>query len=386
MQFNYLPATAEPDDEPAVINLVDTPGHADFSEDTYRVLTAVDAAVMLIDAAKGLEPQTLKLFQVCRHRGIPVITVINKWDRPGRTPLELIDEISERIGLLPTPLFFPVGIAGDFRGLLDRRTGRYIHFTRTAGGATIAPEELMDADAASAREEQAWTEAVEESELLTEMGQDHDQELFLGGQTSPMIFASAMLNFGVRQLLETLVELAPSPVARAGIDGEVREPTDPFSAVVFKVQAGMDSSHRDRLAFMRIVSGEFERGMVVTHAQTGKPFATKYAQAVFGRDRSTVDTAFPGDVVGLVNATALRPATHCTTTRAFSSRPSPRLRPSTSRRCVPPPPTSTSSSARVWTSSTVKASCRCCATSCAATPHRFLPPSVRCSSRSSPPA
>lgn len=244
----------------------------------------------------------------------------------------------------------------------------------------------MDADAASAREEQAWTEAVEESELLTEMGQDHDQELFLGGQTSPMIFASAMLNFGVRQLLETLVELAPSPVARAGIDGEVREPTDPFSAVVFKVQAGMDSSHRDRLAFMRIVSGEFERGMVVTHAQTGKPFATKYAQAVFGRDRSTVDTAFPGDVVGLVNATALRPATHCTTTRAFSSRPSPRLRPSTSRRCVPPPPTSTSSSARVWTSSTVKASCRCCATSCAATPHRFLPPSVRCSSRSSPPA
>ncbi|MGC4933883.1 peptide chain release factor 3 [Gordonia sp. DT30] len=307
LQFNYLPAGSAPGAEPTVINLVDTPGHADFSEDTYRVLTAVDAAVMLIDAAKGLEPQTLKLFQVCRHRGIPVITVINKWDRPGRTPLELIDEISERIGLLPTPLFFPVGIAGDFRGLLDRRSGRYIHFTRTAGGATIAPEEVMDADAASAREGQAWTEAVEESELLTEMGQDHDQELFLGGQTSPMIFASAMLNFGVRQLLETLVELAPAPAGRAGVDGTVREPTDPFSAVVFKVQAGMDSSHRDRLAFMRIVSGEFERGMVVTHAQTGKPFATKYAQAVFGRDRSTVDTAYPGDVVGLVNATALAP-------------------------------------------------------------------------------
>ena len=312
LQFNYTadatPTTpADDPDVPHVINLVDTPGHSDFSEDTYRVLTAVDAAVMLIDAAKGLEPQTLKLFQVCRHRGIPVITVINKWDRPGRTPLELIDEITERIGLIPTPLYFPVGIAGDFRGLLDRRTGQYIRFTRTAGGAKIAPEEILDAAAAEQREGQEWATAVEESELLSEMGQDHDEEMFLAGQTSPMIFGSAMLNFGVRQLLESLVEMAPAPAARIDVDGGDRTPTDPVSAVVFKVQAGMDASHRDRLAFMRIVSGEFERGMVVTHAQTGKPFATKYAQAVFGRDRSTVDRAFPGDVVGLVNATALAP-------------------------------------------------------------------------------
>ncbi|GAB19417.1 peptide chain release factor 3 [Gordonia effusa NBRC 100432] len=312
LQFNYTasqsPTTpADDPDNPHVINLVDTPGHADFSEDTYRVLTAVDAAVMLIDAAKGLEPQTLKLFQVCRHRGIPVITVVNKWDRPGRTPLELIDEISERIGLIPTPLFVPVGIAGDFRGLLDRRTGEYVRFSRTAGGAKIAPEEILDADTAADREGDEWTSAIEESELLSEMGQDHDQELFLAGETSPMIFTSAMLNFGVRQLLEALVELAPAPAGRADIDDSVREVTEPFSAVVFKVQAGMDSSHRDRLAYMRIVSGEFERGMVVTHAQTGKPFATKYAQAVFGRDRSTVDTAYPGDVVGLVNAMALAP-------------------------------------------------------------------------------
>jgi len=312
LQFNYTPtglANDDPDPSalPNVINLVDTPGHADFSEDTYRVLTAVDAAVMLIDAAKGLEPQTLKLFQVCRHRGIPVITVVNKWDRPGQTPLELIDEISERIGLTPTPLYVPVGIAGDFRGLYDRRSGKYIKFSRTAGGAKIAPEELLDAETAAATEADAWTAAVEESELLSEMGQDHDQELFLAGETSPMIFTSAMLNFGVRQLLEALVSYAPAPAGRADVDGTVREVTDPFSAVVFKVQAGMDSSHRDRLAYMRIVSGEFERGMVVTHAQTGRPFATKYAQAVFGRDRSTVDTAFPGDVVGLVNATALAP-------------------------------------------------------------------------------
>ncbi|OCF87938.1 peptide chain release factor 3 [Nocardia brasiliensis] len=308
LQFNYR---AEGADEDSVINLVDTPGHSDFSEDTYRVLTAVDAAVMLIDAAKGLEPQTLKLFQVCRHRGIPVITVINKWDRPGQAPLELLDEINERIGLTPTPLFLPVGIAGDFRGLLRRgeegAPREYIHFTRTAGGATIAPEESLTPAQAEAREGAAWTTAVEESELLSATGQDHDQELFLAGQTSPVIYASAMLNFGVRQLLETLVSLAPAPGARADVNGKERETTEPFSAVVFKVQAGMDAAHRDRLAFMRIVSGEFERGMVVTHAQTGRPFATKYALTVFGRERTTVDTAYPGDVVGLVNATALAP-------------------------------------------------------------------------------
>jgi peptide chain release factor 3 len=307
LQFEYRSASGVN----AVINLVDTPGHSDFSEDTYRVLTAVDAAVMLIDAAKGLEPQTLKLFQVCRHRGIPVITVINKWDRPGRAPLELLDEIDERIGLTPTPLFLPVGIAGDFRGLLrrgeDGEATEYIRFTRTAGGATIAPEESLDPDTAAAREGEAWTEATEESELLSASGQDHDQEMFLAGQTSPVIYASAMLNFGVRQLLEALVSLAPSPRPRPDVKGDQREVTAPFSAVVFKVQAGMDAAHRDRLAFMRIVSGTFERGMVVTHAQTGKPFATKYALTVFGRDRTTVEDAYPGDVVGLVNATALAP-------------------------------------------------------------------------------
>jgi peptide chain release factor 3 len=310
LQFNYH-SSETPDEQINVINLVDTPGHSDFSEDTYRVLTAVDAAVMLIDAAKGLEPQTLKLFQVCRHRGIPVITVINKWDRPGQTPLELLDEISERIGLTPTPLYWPVGIAGDFRGLLrrgeDGEAREYVRFTRTAGGAKIAPEEVMDADAALAKEGSEWETAAEESELLSATGQDHDQEMFLAGQTSPVIFASAMLNFGVRQILDTLVELAPPPRGREDLSGKPREVTDPFSAVVFKVQAGMDTAHRDRLAFMRIVSGVFERGMVVTHAQTGKPFTTKYAQTVFGRERSTVESAFPGDVVGLVNATALAP-------------------------------------------------------------------------------
>jgi len=289
----------------AVVNLVDTPGHSDFSEDTYRVLTAVDAAVMLIDAAKGLEPQTLKLFQVCRHRGIPVITVINKWDRPGQAPLELLDEIATRIGLEPTPVYWPVGIAGDFRGLLDRRTGDYTRFTRTAGGAHIAPQEQLSAIAAAEREGDAWAVAVEESELLAATGADHDEDRFLAGQTSPVLFSSAVLNFGVAQLLDLLIDLAPPPRARLDVDAHPREVTDPFSAVVFKVQAGLDAAHRDRLAYMRVVSGVFERGMVVTNAATGKPFTTKYAQSVFGRDRSTVDIAYPGDVVGLVNALSL---------------------------------------------------------------------------------
>ncbi|WP_442891557.1 peptide chain release factor 3 [Dietzia sp.] len=316
---------------PYVINLVDTPGHADFSEDTYRVLTAVDAAVMLIDAAKGLEPQTLKLFRVCKQRGIPIITVINKWDRPGQSPLELMDEISEEIGLVPTPLYMPVGIAGDFRGLLRRgpegEASEYIEFTRTAGGSTIAPETHYTPDAAKAAEGEAWDTAVEESELLAAMGQDHDEELYLAGETSPVIFASAMLNFGVHQILDALIDLAPPPAARETVTETEREVTDDFSAVVFKVQAGMDAAHRDRLAFMRVVSGEFDRGMVVTHAQTGKPFTTKYALTVFGRDRTTVETAYPGDVVGLVNATALAPGDTLFTGKKVQFQPIPQFAP-----------------------------------------------------------
>jgi peptide chain release factor 3 len=290
----------------AVVNLLDTPGHADFSEDTYRVLAAVDCAVMLLDAAKGLEPQTMKLFDVCKHRGIPIITFVNKWDRPGLEALQLMDEIRDRTGLEPTPLTWPVGIAGDFQGVLDRSTGEFIRFTRTAGGATIAPEERLPAAAARERQPEYWQTAVEESDLLTEMGQVHEQSTFLDGITTPVLFGSAVLNFGVHQLLETLLELAPPPGPRPDVKGEPRPLEKPFSAFVFKIQAGMDSAHRDRLAYVRVCSGVFERGTVVTHAATGKPFATKYAQQVFGRERETVDLAYPGDVVGLVNASALR--------------------------------------------------------------------------------
>ncbi|MFC0037254.1 peptide chain release factor 3 [Actinomadura rayongensis] len=288
-----------------LLNLLDTPGHADFSEDTYRVLAAVDAAIMLLDSAKGLEAQTLKLFDVCRHRGIPVITFVNKWDRPGREPLELLDEVEQRIGLRPAPLNWPVGVAGDFRGLIDRASGRFTRYTRTPGGARRAEAEVVDASRAAAEEGSAWTAAVEELALLDEIGADLDLSLFHAGSCTPVLFGAALPNFGVRELLATVRDLAPPPAPRPDGSGESRPVTAPFAGQVFKVQAGMDRAHRDRLAFIRVCSGRFERGMSLVHQRTGRPLATKYAQTVFGRDRSTLDVAYPGDVIGLPNTVGL---------------------------------------------------------------------------------
>jgi peptide chain release factor 3 len=288
-----------------VLNLLDTPGHRDFSEDTYRVLAAVDAVVMVLDSAKGIEPQTLKLFEVCRARRLPVVTFLNKYDRPGRDPLELLDEIEAQIGLRPTPATWPVGISGDFRGVIDRRTGGFTRFTRTARGGAIAPEEEVTAERAQAEEGSAWQHAVDECGLLGAVGADVDLASFLAGESTPVFVGSALTNFGVRHLLDAVVDLAPAPRARADTDGTGRALDDACSAFVFKVQANMDRAHRDRIAFVRICSGRFERGMVLTSERTGKPFATKYASTVFGAERSTVEEAFPGDVVGLVNAQGL---------------------------------------------------------------------------------
>jgi peptide chain release factor 3 len=289
-----------------VVNLLDTPGHRDFSEDTYRVLAAADAAVMVLDAAKGIEPQTLKLFEVCRARGLPLLTFINKWDRPGRDALELLDEIEAQIGVTPSPITWPVGIAGDFRGVIDRRRDEFVRFTRVARGATEAPEEIVPPERASGEEGAAWTHAVEELDLLEGVGAGYDEELFLGGELSPTFFGSALTNFGVRLLLDALIDLAPAPGAREDENGKPWPLEAPFSGFVFKVQANMDRSHRDRIAYLRVCSGRFERGMVVTHGPTHKPFATKYAHSVFGQERQTVEEAWPGDVVGLVNANDVR--------------------------------------------------------------------------------
>jgi peptide chain release factor 3 len=289
-----------------VCNLLDTPGHRDFSEDTYRVLAAVDSVVMVLDSAKGIEPQTLKLFEVCRLRRLPVLTFLNKFDRPGREVLELLDEIEAEIGLRPTPVTWPVGIGGDLRGVIDRRSGDFIRFTRTIRGQSIAPEELVDPARAEIEEGKAWLEALEGAELMDAMGSDLDAESFLAGESTPVFAGSALTNFGVRHLLDAVIDLAPPPQPRVDVNDQQRPLDAPFSALVFKVQANMDPAHRDRIAFARVCSGEFERGMDATCFRTKKPVSTKYATTVFGAERDTVDHAHPGDVVGLINASGLR--------------------------------------------------------------------------------
>ena len=289
-----------------VVNLLDTPGHRDFSEDTYRVLSGVDAVVMVLDTAKGIEAQTLKLFEVCRARRLPVLTFLNKYDRPGREPLELLDEIEAQIGLRPTPATWPVGIAGDLRGVIDRRSGDYVRFARTERGASLAPEELVPVERATVEEGAAWEQAADEVGLLDAIGADVDPASFLAGDSTPVFVGSALTNFGVRMLLDAVVDLAPPPSSREAVDGKPRPLDAGFSAFVFKVQANMDPSHRDRLAFARICSGRFERGMTVTCDRSGRELTTKYATTAFGADRETVEEAYPGDVVGLVNATGLQ--------------------------------------------------------------------------------
>jgi peptide chain release factor 3 len=235
-----------------------------------------------------------------------LLTFLNKYDRPGRAPLELLDEIEQLIGLTPTPVTWPIGHPGDFRGVIDRRDNSFIRFTRTARGASEAPEELVDAARAAVEEGEAWHAAQEELALLDAVGADLDIESFRDGLTTPVFVGSALTNFGVRLLLDGVVDLASSPSARDDEDGKPRDLDAPFSGFVFKVQANMDPAHRDRIAFVRVCSGRFERGMVATHGPTGKPFATKYAHSVFGQERETIDEAYPGDVIGLVNATDVR--------------------------------------------------------------------------------
>ncbi len=288
-----------------IFNLLDTPGHRDFSEDTYRVLAAADCAVMVLDAAKGIEPQTLKLFDVCRARGIPLVSFINKFDRPGLSPLELLDNIESKIGLTPVPVTWPVGIPGDFKGVIDRRTGEFYRYDKTVHGATIAPEIVTTQDAAALNGGDDYLTAREEIDLLDAVGSGFDAKPFLAGETTPVFFGSAVSNFGVRLLLEAMIEIGPPPVPRVDQDGVPRLLDSPFSALVFKVQANMDPNHRDRIAFFRVCSGRFERGMTAIHGRTGRPYSLKYAHQMFGQDRETVDEAFPGDIIGVVNATDL---------------------------------------------------------------------------------
>jgi peptide chain release factor 3 len=286
-----------------MVNILDTPGHKDFSEDTYRVLTAVDAAVMVVDAGKGIESQTRKLFEVCRRRGVPIFTFINKLDRPARPPLELLDELESVLGIAAYPLNWPLGDGPRFKGVYDREKGQVHLFEKTPGGAFRAPEavkDIHDPMVTQTLDEGTYRQVCEELELLEGAGAEFDIAAVEAGELTPVFFGSAANNFGVQLLLDRFLELAPPPAPRE-TSGKVIEPTSPeFSAFVFKIQANMNPKHRDRVSFIRIVSGKFERDMTVIHTRTGERVRLSNSQRLFAQERETVDDAFAGDVAGLV--------------------------------------------------------------------------------------
>ena len=291
------------------VNLLDTPGHKDFSEDTYRVLTAVDAAVMVIDAGKGIESQTRKLFEVCRMRGIPVFTFMNKLDRPARDPLALLDELEKVLGLHSYPMNWPLGDGAEFQGVYDRRTRQVHFFERVPGGEYRAPVSVHDLSDPAVRERMApdvYARVTGELEMLEGAGATFDENAVLHGQLTPVFFGSAVNNFGVQLLLDGFLALAPSPRPRR-VQERVIEPSEKgFSGFIFKIQANMDPKHRDRLAFVRVCSGKFDRDMNVIHTRTGKRLRLSSSHKLFGRERETVDEAYPGDVVGLVGHSDFR--------------------------------------------------------------------------------
>ena len=285
------------------INLLDTPGHQDFSEDTYRTLSAADNAVMLEDAAKGLEPQTRKLFEVCKMRQIPIFTFINKMDRPGQEPLELLDEIESELGLSTFAVNWPIGSGEFFRGVIERATREVVLFSRAERGKQSKEIRLNvnDPKLKNLVEEELLIKALEEIEILDEAGCELNQELILSGDLTPVFFGSAMTNFGVRPFLDNFLELSQEPVARNSFNGPIHPTRESFSGFVFKLQANMDPKHRDRVAFVRVCSGRFKKDMTVQHARTGRQIRLSRPQKIFGQDRAVVDDAYPGDVIGLNN-------------------------------------------------------------------------------------
>jgi len=303
------------DHDGLMFNLLDTPGHEDFSEDTYRTLTAADAAVMVLDAAKGIEPQTLKLFEVCRLRDIPIVTFINKMDREAQDPFELLDEIASKLALDPAPLYWPAGSGGRFKGVMDLRRQRFLPFAKKGGGAG-QEEEHPPAVAAKSNaivsyldpDEQA--ELEEGAELVLGASKPFDPQAFLEGHMTPVFFGSALRKFGVEQLLEGLGAYAPPPravaAARAGADTHVAPGDSEVTGFVFKVQANMDPNHRDRIAFLRLCSGKFKRGMKLKVQNTGRQLSVNAPIMFFASDRELAEEAFGGDVIGIPNHGVLR--------------------------------------------------------------------------------
>ncbi len=286
------------------INLLDTPGHQDFGEDTYRTLLAADSAVMLIDAAKGVEPQTKKLFAICRARRIPLFTFINKMDRPSRDPLELLDELENVLGIGAFPMNWPLGNGPSFKGVYDRGTHEVHLFERSAHGAKRAHVQVADVHDPQIREmldEQSFNEFRDGLELLEGAGAEFDPHAMLRGDVTPVFFGSAVTNFGVQLFLDRFVTMSPPPVPRISNQGPVDPASEQFSGFVFKIQANMDPRHRDRVAFVRVCSGEFERDMTVRNARTGKEVRLSRAMRLFASERESLEAAYAGDVVGLAN-------------------------------------------------------------------------------------
>ncbi len=286
-----------------VINLLDTPGHQDFSEDTYRVLTAVDAALMVIDAANGVEPQTRRLLQVCRARNTPILTFVNKMDREVKDPLVLMDEIERELGMEVVPFTWPVGMGKAFHGVMDLREKQMRVFSPGEDRNHQNDEILagLDNPAYAQRFGMQYEQAQGEIELLTDAAPPFDRGAFLAGQQTPMFFGSAVNNFGVREVLDALVDLAPPPGERSAIQRVVKPGEPKFSGVVFKIQANMDPAHRDRIAFLRVASGHFQRGMRLKVVRSGKELRPNTVVSFLSQRRELLDEAYAGDIIGIPN-------------------------------------------------------------------------------------
>lgn len=287
-----------------LLNILDTPGHQDFSEDTYRTLMAVDSAIMLLDAGRGVQEQTIKLFKVCRDRGIPIITFMNKMDRPARAPLELLDEVEQVLGISAIPRTWPIGDGPDFRGIFDRADNELYQFERTVGNRYKAPVTIGDirsAELRSAIGEMAHDKLLEDLEFVDHVIPPFDRDAYLREQCTPVFWGSAITNFGIEHFLRSILTLAPPPQPFTMSTGTIEPDSKEFVGFVYKVQANMNKAHRDRISFLRIVSGKFDRGMTAFHPRSGREAKLTYPFEIFGRDRKIIDEAFPGDVIGLTN-------------------------------------------------------------------------------------
>lgn len=294
MQFPY---------HDCVVNLLDTPGHADFSEDTYRVLTAVDSALMVIDAAKGVEERTIKLMEVCRLRDTPIMTFINKLDREGRDPMEVMDEVESVLGIRCAPITWPIGMGKRFKGVYHLYNQTVHLFSPTHGGKVQQGEVIEGLD--NPRLDELFGgmagELREEIELIRGASHEFDKDAYLRGELTPVFFGSAINNFGIRELLDDFVSYAPPPQPRPALERDVEPSEDKLSGFVFKIQANMDPNHRDRVAFMRICSGRFQRGMKMRHVRIGKDVKIANAITFMASDREAAEDAWPGDIIGLHN-------------------------------------------------------------------------------------